>query len=236
METWLEWARGPAFRVSIVIMFLGLARVFALNTISIAILVRRAKKNQRKVSYGSIAVATLKWMFPFKKTFERRALFSITSLVFHVAIIVTPVFLGAHILLWERGLGFVWPAVSNAVADVLTVIGIVAGLAIFIQRLGARSSRAISRLQDYLWPLLITTVFASGFLAMHPTLNPLSYQAAMLVHVISGDLILVLIPFSKLSHIALFPATQIVSDLGWYLRPGADRNVALTLGKENEPI
>ena len=232
----MEWARGPAFRASIVLMFLGLARVFVLNTTSVAILIRRAKQNQRKVSYGSIAVATLKWMLPFKKTFERRALFSITSIIFHVALIVTPIFLGAHILLWDRGLGIAWPAISNAAADILTVIGIVAGLAIFIQRLGARSSRALSRLQDYLWPLLFVTVFASGFLAMHPAFNPLSYQAAMLVHVISADLILVLIPFSKLSHIALFPATQIISDLGWYLKPGADRNVAITLGKENEPI
>jgi nitrate reductase gamma subunit len=236
MELWLEWARGPVFRACLVIMLLGLARVLLLNTLSVAAIIRRAKKNDRKVPYKVILKATLRWMLPARKAVERRTIFSLTSIAFHVAVIVAPIFLGAHILLWDRGLGLAWPSITNAAADVLTLIAIFTGLLLFIQRLSARDSRAISRLQDYLWPLLVVVPFASGFLAMHPDLNPFGYNGTMFVHVMSGNLILLLVPFSKLSHIALFPTTQIVSELGWFLDPQSGQNVSATLKKENEPI
>lgn len=236
MELWLEWARGPVFRACLIIMLLGLARVLLLNTLSVAAIIRRARKNDRKVPYRVILKATLKWMLPAKKAVERRAIFSLTSIAFHVAIIVTPIFLGAHILLWDRGLGLSWPSITNAAADILTLIAIITGLLLFIQRLAARDSRAISRLQDYLWPLLVVVPFVSGFLAMHPGINPFGYNGTLFVHVMSGNLILLFIPFSKLSHIALFPTTQIVSELGWFLDPQSGQNVSATLEKENEPI
>jgi len=58
----------------------------------------------------------------------------------------------------------------------------------------------------------------------------------MFVHVMSGNLILFLFPFTKMSHVALFPGTQLIADLGWHLEPRAGQQVALILGKENEPI
>jgi nitrate reductase gamma subunit len=149
---------------------------------------------------------------------------------------VTPLFLGAHILLWDRGLGLSWPAIGNQAADVLTLLAIGTGLALFLERVGIRSARAISRPQDYLWPLLIIVPFASGYLAMHPAQNPFDYQATMLVHVLSGNAIMLLIPFSKLSHVGLFPATQLVSELGWFLEPESGQRVTATLNKGNEPI
>ena len=128
MELWLEWARGPVFRACLIIMLLGLVRVLLLNTLSVASIIRRAKQNGRQVPYKVILKSTLKWMFPAKKAVERRAVFSLTSIAFHVAIIVTPIFLGAHILLWDRGLGLAWPSITNAAADVLTLIAIITAL------------------------------------------------------------------------------------------------------------
>ena len=236
MEQWLEWARGPVFRACFAIMLLGLLRVVALNTMSDVSLLRRSRKNGRTVSWGPTLSATLQWIFPFKKGLEVRAVFSFTSMLFHVCIIVTPVFLGAHIMLWDRGLGISWPAISNSVADYLALIGIATGIALFLDRLASRASRALSRPQDFLLPVLIIIPLVSGYLAMHPGTNPFGYNGTMFVHVMSGNLIFLLIPFTKMSHVALFPGTQLVSDLGWHLQPGAGQQVALALGKENEPI
>jgi hypothetical protein len=71
---------------------------------------------------------------------------------------------------------------------------------------------------------------------MHPTINPFEYNATMLVHVMSGNLILILIPFSKLSHLVLYPSSQVISEMGWHLVPDSGRSVGLALGKESEPI
>jgi len=236
MEQWLEWARGPVFRACFAIMLLGLARVVVLNTVSIASLIYTSKKNRRAVPWGTVAKATLQWVFPVKKGFEARAVFSVTSMLFHLCIIVTPIFLGAHILLWERGLGISWPAISNLAADYLTLLAILTGVALLAQRVGARASRAISRPQDYFLPLLIVTPFVAGYLAMHPNLNPFGYNGTMFVHVMSANLIFLLIPFTKMSHVVLFPGTQLVSEMGWHLKPGGGEQVAIALGKENEPI
>jgi nitrate reductase gamma subunit len=236
MVEWLEWARGPVFRGCFLIMVLGLVRVVFLSTLNVVSIIRASRKYGRQVPWREITGATLKWIIPFKKGVEQRPVFSVTSMLFHLCIIVVPIFLGAHILLWERSLGISWPAINNLAADYLTLAAIVAGVAIFVQRVCTRASRAISRAQDYLLPFLIVIPFASGYLAMHPQINPFDYTGTMFVHVMSGNLIFLLIPFTKMSHVVLFPGTQLVSELGWYLAPGAGQKVAAVLGKENEPI
>jgi nitrate reductase gamma subunit len=236
MEQWLEWARGPVFRACFAIMLLGILRVLFLNTVSIVALLSKSRKNHRAMAWKPVITATLQWMFPVKKGVEVRAVFSLISMVFHVCIIVTPIFLAAHIMLWERGLGISWPAISNTLADYLTLIGIATGIALFVDRLRSRASRALSRPQDFLLPILLIVPLASGYLAMHPNINPFGYNGTMFVHVMSANLIFVLIPFSKMSHMALFPGTQLVSELGWHLQPGAGQQVALALGKENDPL
>jgi hypothetical protein len=52
----------------------------------------------------------------------------------------------------------------------------------------------------------------------------------------SGNLLLVLIPITKLSHVALLPGVQIVSEVAWHWPPDAGSKVAVALGKESEPI
>ena len=236
MDQWLEWARGPVFRACFVIMLLGLARAVVLNTVGIASLIYQSRKNGREVAWGPVSKATLQWMLPLKKGFESRAVFSVTSMLFHLCMIITPIFLGAHILLWERGLGISWPALGNLAADYLTLLAILTGAALLAQRVGASASRAISRPQDYFLPALIIVPFVTGYLGMHPHLNPFGYNGTMFVHVMSANLIFLLIPFTKMSHVALFPGTQLISEMGWHLKPGAGQQVAIALGKENEPI
>ena len=58
----------------------------------------------------------------------------------------------------------------------------------------------------------------------------------MLIHVLSAELIFVLIPFSKVAHCVLIPFSQLVSDLGWRFPATAGRDVAKALGKESVPL
>jgi nitrate reductase gamma subunit len=239
MEQWLLWARGPLFLAAMAVLIAGTLRIVGLSVANLVLLVRESRRNGRSVPWANVARATLRYVVPARTVLEARGLFSLTSIVFHVAIIVTPLFLGAHLVLWQRGLQLPWlrwPTLPAAAADVLSVIAVVSVVAILVLRVGSAQARAISRFQDYFLPALIAVPFASGLLAMHPAVNPFGYTATMLVHVLSGNLILILIPFSKLSHVALFPFNQLISELGWHLKPGAGELVAADLGKENAPI
>jgi nitrate reductase gamma subunit len=214
-------------------MVLGLLRVVILNTMNIFDIVSRAR--DKRIPWGSIFRETARWLLP-NRDVRTQLFFSAISFLFHFAVIVTPIFLGAHIMLWERGVGISWISLSQEAADYLTLLAILAALLLFAKRAGARVTREMSRLQDYLLPLLISVPFISGYLAMHPPINPFDYHSVMFVHVMSGNLVLVLMPFSKLSHMALFPTTQLVSEMAWHLDPDSGHNVAVALGKEREAI
>ncbi len=233
MESWIEWARGPIFIFALSFMVLGLVRHVSLTIWEVARAMYRA--GDKSLPYRQVCIATLKWLFPVDKL-KNEFLFSVTSMLFHVAILIVPIFLAGHIVLWTRALGVWWPAVPNQLADLLTILAIVTAVALVIQRATARATRTLSRFQDYAIPLVIAVPFASGFMVMHPAANPFSYEAMLLVHVMSANLVLVLIPLTKLSHVALIPTVQLVSEVAWHWPPDAGSKLAVTLGKENESI
>jgi nitrate reductase gamma subunit len=193
------------------------------------------RAGDKTLPYRAAIVATVKWLFPIDKL-RHKFWFSLTSILFHVAVLIVPIFLAGHIALWARGVGVSWPAIPNSVADVLTIIAVVTAVALVLQRLGARATRALSRPQDYLLPFLIAVPFATGFLMMHPHFNPLSYSATFLVHILSANLVMILMPITKLSHAVLLPSVQVVSEMGWRWPADAGSRVAVALGKQGEPV
>jgi nitrate reductase gamma subunit len=233
MGYWLEWARGPAFIFSFSFMILGLVRHLALTFWEISRAWRRA--GDKTLPFRQIGQSTLQWLFPAGRILQN-PLFSLTSMVFHIAILVVPVFLAGHVALWLRSTGLSWPPIPNALADVLTIVAVMAALALVVQRLSAKSTRALSRFRDYALPLIIALPFVSGFMVMHPAYNPFSYSAVLFVHVMSANLVMVLIPLTKLTHAVLLPGVQLVSELGWHWPADAGSRLAVTLGKEGEPI
>jgi nitrate reductase gamma subunit len=233
MEYWLEWARGPAFVFAFIFMILGLVRHLALTLWEIYRVWRRAE--DKVMPCRQIARATLKWLFPAGRIVQE-PLFSVTSILFHIAILIVPVFLAGHIALWFKSVGLSWPAIPNPLADVLTIVAVTASVALVVQRLAARSTRALSRFQDYALPLVIALPLASGFMVMHPAYNPYSYSAVLFVHVRSANLVMALIPLTKLTHAILLPGVQLVAELGWHWPADAGSKLAAALGKEGVRI
>ena len=233
MDVWLQWARGPFFWTALAFMILGLIRQLCLTVWEAVRAYRRA--GDKDIPLRRVVQETLQWLVPLRRLANRWP-YSLTTFVFHLAVILVPRFLAGHIELWRRGTGLSWPALPNHVATWLALAGTAAGLAAVAQRALVRDSRAINRFQDYALPLYIALVLASGLLVMHPAWNPFSRDAALLVHVLGGDLLLLLVPLTKLSHMVLLPLTQLVTELSWHFPPDAGSRVAEALGKEHEPV
>ncbi len=233
MGGWLHVARGPLFQAALAFMLLGLARQLALTLWEAGRAYRRA--GDRTIPAGQVARATARWLVPLGRLRDRWP-YSLTTLLFHVGVILVPLFLAGHIALWERGTGLSWPALPNVVATALTLAVIATALAVVVLRGASRATRPLGRFQDYALPLIVGVAFASGFLVMHPAWNPFPADPTMLLHILTADLVLVLVPLTKLSHMILLPLTQLVSELAWHFPPDAGSRVAATLGKENEPI
>ena len=227
MSDLLEFARGPLFVITFTYMVLALGRQIFLRTWGLVKVLRRTPK--RDVPWGKIARNTASWVFPVKHVTRDSFVMTITSLVMHVGLILVPVFLASHVFLWQRGAGLSWPTLGGGVADFLTILTISTVAILFVFRWVSRVARQLSTRGDYLILIAIVLPFVSGFLAAHPASSPLAYKTMMLIHVLSAELVFVLLPTTKLAHVVLFVFDRISPEIFWRLVPGAGEKVAETL-------
>ena len=233
MQAWIDFGRGPLFRLAFSLMLLGLARIFFLTLTGLAEAYHAS--SDRIVPWRQVARQTVGWLLPVRRFWRLRPVFGTLSLVFHVGLLAVPLFLAAHVLLWKRAVGFAWPGLPQNVANWLTLVVIASGLGLFAGRVFHRGARALSRAQDFLWPLLLIVPFITGFICANTHAGARLYQDAMFLHVYSADLILLLIPFTKIAHCVLAPLSQAVTAVAWKFPPGAGARVDATLGYTDRP-
>ena len=89
----------------------------------------------------------------------------------------------------------------------------VTAVLIAIRRLGLPEVRIVTTLYDYFLIVVSVTPFVTGFLAVHQAAD---YDLWLIAHVLSGELLLVLIPATKLWHVVGFFLSrgQIGADFG----------------------
>lgn len=232
MEAVIDFAKGPLFAFTFLIMILGLARLVLIQVYS---LVAGKGKRLRAAPWKAIFSDAAGWLVPVRHLVKGTVLFSVMSFLCHIGMILVPLLLAAHIALWEGFLGAELPSIGQGTADYLTLLTIVCLLTLLVLRTFSRRQRSMSRPMDYILLVLITVVFGTGYLASHPGVNPLSWQLAMLIHLLSGNLLFLVIPFTKLAHVVLYPFDR-VSALHWQLRPGAGDKVAKALFGEEARV
>jgi nitrate reductase gamma subunit len=229
METWLEFAKGPLFTVAFMTMVLGLGRHVLLQAHT---LIARKRRRLLLVPWMRVAAESLGWAVPIRHLIRGTIVISAASFLFHVGAILVPIFLADHVRMWEAFLGTSLPSLSRNAADVLTLLTLGCVVVLLSYRIVIRRSRELSRPSDYALLVMIAIPFLSGYMAAHPGVNPLPWQIMMLIHVLSADLLMFAVPFTKLAHMVLFPFDRL-SAVHWQLRPGAGERVAEALyGKE----
>jgi nitrate reductase gamma subunit len=201
-----DLVRGPMVWISLILFFLGTVfQVFRFLALSRKVspptdilLLHPEKAPPRKLS--------LKWMADRFQQLRNTvlAVHPVTmtvSTIFHLGLVFVPLFLLGHNELIELTFGVSLPSVAESTSDALTC-GVLACCAFFLfRRIFLRQVRSITSFNDYLVLALATVPFLSGFLAFHQ-IGP--YRTVMIVHMLSGELMLIAIPFSKLTHMIFF--------------------------------
>lgn len=234
MEAFLEFARGPLFRLSLAVLILGLARVFILDLV--AAIMAWKKAGDKSIPWKLVISRGIEWLIPVKRVAHNRPIYSIISILFHIGLLLVPLFLYAHVKLWESAIGFAWPTLPYTVAYWLTISTIVFAVLLLLGRALSKTSSFLSRKQDYLWPLILLVPFITGFICAHTAVSPAAYTCFMLIHVLSAELIFVLIPFTKIAHCVLMPLSQMICTLAWKFPPETDEKVCETLNKKGAPV
>jgi nitrate reductase gamma subunit len=233
MDQWLDFARGPFFRFTFAVMVLGLVRHLLITAASILRAYRLTE--HKKISWRRTVVQTVDWIVPLRHL-RQRWFYSAVSILFHIGVIVTPLFFFGHVRLIESSLGLSWPALPAGVADLLTLMTLAALAVLVTARIAGRASRPLSRFQDYAVPVLLAVPFISGYLTANPNLNPLPHNPTLLIHMLSGEICFLIIPFTKLAHMALQPLTRLPADLAWRFPPDYPEAVARQVGAEGRAI
>jgi nitrate reductase gamma subunit len=234
MESFLNLLRGPVLVLAFTVFLLGVARLLVLAVVELVRAYRKA--GDQVVPWGFLFRRSLGWIFPVNAMRGARTFYTVASLVFHVGMLVVPLFLAGHVALIQKGLGIAWPALPAPAADLLTLAALAALFFLVLARLVDRASRTLSDVQDWALLALCIAAFLSGYAVAHPEGNPFPFSLTYAAHLLSTELLLILIPFSKLAHAALFPLTRITWEMGWHFVPGSGERVRIALGKEGEPV
>jgi nitrate reductase gamma subunit len=143
------------------------------------------------------------WLIPFYSVgWRAKPLYTIIFFLFHIGLVAVPLFLLGHAVILKERWGVDWPTMSMGLADLLTIGVMVAAVAIAIRRLGLPEVRIVTTLYDYFLILVSVAPFVTGFLAAHQA--PPDYNLWLIIHVLCGELLLVLIPATKLWHVVGF--------------------------------
>ncbi len=128
-------------------------------------------------------------------------LMTIVTSVFHVCLVLIPIFLLGHNILFGQSWGFSLWSLPESITDVLTVV-VLACAAFFLgRRLFLSRVRAITTAYDYLVLLIAAAPFLTGYLAYHQWFD---YNTIMTLHIVAGEVMLLTIPFTKLGHMLFF--------------------------------
>lgn len=210
-----QFITGPLLWLSFGIFSIGCL-------VHVVLYVKNLDCDQDRVAYTSNLGRGIKgalhsvgmWMLPFgTRSWRMKPVYTLMFYLFHVGVLATPLFLSAHAVLVKYRWGISLPAMPDAVADLLTVGVILAACGIALRRLILPEVRILTTPGDFGVLLLSVAPFVTAFIAYHQ-IGDVTFWT--LAHILTGELLLVAVPFTKLSHIVLFfcSRSQIGMDFG----------------------
>ena len=195
-----QFISGPMVWISLIV-FIG-GSLYQL--IKMLLLVNRKEKfiftyMSWKYSLRSI----LHWVTPFAtKNWRLHPLLTITTFLFHICLVLLPLFLLSHIILWDESWNISWWSIPEGFSHLMTLI-VVAGCIFFlVRRLTSPEVRFVTTASDYIILALVAAPFITGFIAYHQLF---AYKVVVMLHMLTGEIMLMAIPFTRLMHMLFSP-------------------------------
>lgn len=197
-----DLARGPLVWVAFGVFIIG--GLYRLLTMII-----RSKKDKVVYPYWNTRFglrSLIHWIIPFGSVnMRKRPAFTIISYLFHICLLVTPVFTLGHVLLWEESWGVSWWTLPDSISDVMTITVVSSGVVFFLRRIADPTVRYVTSFGDFIVLVIVLLPFITGLIA-HNQIGP--YKTMITIHMLSGELWLMVIPFTRLVHMLFFPFTR----------------------------
>jgi len=211
MHELYNFVSGPLAWVAGTVFILG--AIYRL--VSMYILAK--KKDSSSLEYLSLPYSLrsiVNWLIPFNTMgWKADPLMTVTTFVFHICFIAVAVFLSAHVVVWNTAFGFDMWSLPTEAGDIISIV-VIATCAIFaLRRFILPHVKNVTKPKDWFALTLVVLPFITGVLAYHQ-MGPSLLMTTL--HILSGELLLALIPFTRLSHalFVLFTRAYMGSEFG----------------------
>ncbi len=181
---------GCLFRLVMLLRQVGQKEPFIFNYMNL-------KASLRSIGHWILPFGTVNW--------RRHPVLTVFTFAFHICLFITPIFLLSHIVLVDEAWNVGWWALPDGLADAMTLVVIASCLFFLGRRLYSPEVKFVTDWTDYAILALVAVPFVTGFLAYHQWF---AYQTMFILHVLSGELMLMAIPFTRLSHMIFSPLTR----------------------------
>jgi nitrate reductase gamma subunit len=142
------------------------------------------------------------------------------SMVFHVVLFLLPLLLPAHNILFFQTFRVALPTLPEGFMDVMTLLMFAFGAFFLLRRIFIPRVRALTTVRDYLVLLLVAAPFVSAYMAYHHWLD---YRTVLSAHMLIGDLVIALVPFTKLGHMPFLLLNRFFTAGEYAWKPGNRR-------------
>ncbi len=146
------------------------------------------------------------WITPFATTnWRKHPVMTVVTFVFHMGLVIMPLFISAHVILFNAAWNISWWVLPEGLADVITLIVIVCCIIFFLRRLVLREVKYLTTASDYVILAIAAAPFVTGFFAYHKFID---YHFWLILHILSGEIMLMAIPFTRLTHMLFAVLTR----------------------------
>jgi len=195
-ELFLTWVRSTGLNIAVSIFVLGtLWRLFEIYMLG--------RKPDLAVPRRVAGASGLHTMFrrslPPPGMFKRSAVSYVAGYVFHIGLGIVVLLFAQHIKLIHELTGLSWPGLPSQFVDAAAVVTLAAMLLVLVERINKPVKRFLSTFQDYAAWLLTFLPVLTGYLATKHLLLP--YTTMLALHILSAELLLIFLPFTKLIHV-----------------------------------
>ncbi len=197
-----EFSRGPLVWIAFAV-FIG-------GTIYRIVKIYQDSKKERVVHpYMSLnhgVRSIVHWLVPFgSRNMRMRPVFTVMSFLFHICLLLTPIFLLGHVMLFEQSWGVSWWTLPDGLANVMTILVVIVVMVFALRRLAHPVVRFVTKTSDWVLLVIVAGPFVTGLLAYYQIFD---YRTVMIVHMWTGALWLMVIPFTRIVHMIFFPLTR----------------------------
>ncbi len=191
----LNWARGPGLFYATVIMVFGITlRVFEILALG--------RPNELAETRASGVEDGLKLIVKRSLPEPRNWKYITASYIFHVGLLIVIFFFIPHTQFFRDVFGVFWNGWPNYIIDFFTVLSIAAMLYTLVQRFTDQTRRVLSRMSDYFAWLVTFLPLVTGYMTFHRLGT--DYTLMLALHILSVELLMVALPFTKLTHAITF--------------------------------